>query len=174
MSLLIAAPDDLDAIMELFNHCIVDMQNKSIDQWGAFYPTQEIVKKDIKEESLYLLEIEGEIAGVVTLNEEADPLYSTVQWLADNKKPLIVHRLAVAPTFQGRGYACMMMQWVEEYAKSHDYTSIRLDAYQGNPAAIALYENNEYAKTGEVIFPRRSLPFNCYEKVLDTLPFQGK
>jgi len=43
---------------------------------------------------------------------------------------------------------------------------IRLDAYTGNPRALALYEKRGYQRIGQAYFPRRELPFDCFEKVV--------
>jgi len=56
--------------------------------------------------------------------------------------------------------------FAEKRAADNGYSSIRLDAYSGNAIALQLYERNGYRKRGEVFFPRRELPFICYEKLL--------
>ncbi|WP_173049782.1 hypothetical protein [Nitrospira sp. KM1] len=40
---------------------------------------------------------------------------------------------------------------------------VRLDAYSGNPQALTLYRRRGYREAGQVTFPRRALPFICFE-----------
>lgn len=58
------------------------------------------------------------------------------------------------------------MDLAEAHAKQNTYVSIRLDAYAGNPPTVKLYERRGYRKAGQVYFPRRTLPFFCFEKIL--------
>ncbi len=58
-----------------------------------------------------------------------------------------------------------MMDFAENFARSHDFSCIRLDAYT-NPQALGLYERRGYRRVGQLYFPRRELPFACFEKVL--------
>jgi hypothetical protein len=64
------------------------------------------------------------------------------------------------------GIAGLLMDFAERLALTNKYGSIRLDAYTGNPQAIRLYDGRGYVRTGQVFFPRRTLPFFCYEKVI--------
>jgi len=57
-----------------------------------------------------------------------------------------------------------MMVFAESFAANHNFSCIRLDAYTGNPRALALYERLGYQQAGQVFFPRRELPFACFEK----------
>ena len=41
------------------------------------------------------------------------------------------------------------------HARDHGYACIRLDAYTGNPRAMALYERRGYRQIGQARFPRR-------------------
>jgi len=56
------------------------------------------------------------------------------------------------------------MNFAEEYARSSGYSSIRLDAFLQNKAALKLYEKRGYENVGTVVF--RKGVFNCYEKIL--------
>ena len=56
--------------------------------------------------------------------------------------------------------------FAENYAVVNGYTTIRLDAYSGNPRALHFYECRGYQKAGQLFFPGRELPFYGYEKIL--------
>ena len=163
MNLLVGTDENISAIMELLAQCIGDMQSKDIDQWGHFYPTEQVIREDIQKQKLYIYQQKFQVIGIVVLDCEQDELYDNLQWHGDDNF-LVVHRLAITPAFQKQGYATKIMDWIEAFASTNSYTSIRLDAYTGNPAAMNLYETRGYIKTGQVSYPHRTLPFNCYEK----------
>lgn len=58
------------------------------------------------------------------------------------------------------------MTFAEDFALINNFTSIRLDAFSGNKKALKLYEDRCYLKRGEIYFPRRNLPFFCYERMV--------
>lgn len=92
--------------------------------------------------------------------------YQELIWSDEGGEVLVIHRLAVNPEWQKQGIGRQLMDFTENYAAEKGYTSIRLDAYSGNPRALNLYERRGYRKVGQVFFPERELPFYCYEKVI--------
>src|SRR5574338_1108285 len=122
----------------IIDRCRSSLLDQSILQWDDCYPTVEIVRTDIADRRLYLLTSSGIGRAVVTIDTKTEPQYSTVSWTTI-EPALIVHRLCVDPTFQGNGFGRQLMDYVENYARRHRYASLRLDAYSGNPRALALY-----------------------------------
>jgi len=73
----------------------------------------------------------------------------------------------VGPEYQGKGYARMLMNFAENYARDNRYISIRLDTFSQNKKNQKFYEQRGYQKLGNVYFPKQSnYPFYCYERVL--------
>ena len=121
---------------------------------------------DIADRRLYLLTSSGIGRAVVTIDTKTEPQYSTVVW--ETVEPaLIVHRLCLDPAFQGNGFGRQLMDYVENYARRHRYASLRLDAYTGYARALAFYKERGYHEAGQVLFPRRELPFICFELDLE-------
>jgi RimJ/RimL family protein N-acetyltransferase len=53
------------------------------------------------------------------------------------------------------------MRFTHEFACKRGYNTIRLDAFSGNPAVVALFERLGYRRAGSVHF--RKGEFYCYE-----------
>jgi ribosomal protein S18 acetylase RimI-like enzyme len=155
-----AIQQDLHEVMDLIRSCVQHMEAQGIQQWDEIYPDETTFAGDIERYELYLLEKEGRIRGFIALNEFQEPAYQDVQWQFSGKA-LVVHRLSVDPAAQGQGYARELMQFAYEFAGTHIFETIRLDAYSGNPRAVALYERLGYQKAGTVMF--RKGPFYCFE-----------
>mgnify|MGYP005843381563 CR=1 FL=1 len=156
----------IDDIMILIGDCINNMRIKGIYQWNEEYPNKDVFLNDISCNTLYILWDNDSLIGIVVLNEVPSPGYERINWKDIRGRALFVHRLAVHPSFQGKGYAKALMDFTEEYAKMNGYSSIRLDAYTGNHRAMKLYELRGYSDNGQVCFEGRDLPFNCYEKLV--------
>jgi ribosomal protein S18 acetylase RimI-like enzyme len=157
-----AGQSQLDAAWTVVDRCRATLRQCGILQWDDVYPTRTTVAADIAHGRLYVLTVSGECQATVALDDTQDPQYRTVAWTTA-EPALVVHRLCVDPEAQGRGYGRQLMDFVEAYATRRRYSSVRLDAYSGNPAAVALYRRRGYREAGQVMFPRRSLPFHLFE-----------
>ena len=80
---------------------------------------------------------------------------------------MYIHRLAVHPEYQGKGFAQKMMDYAEDYARKENYISVRLDTFSQNHRNQRFYEARGYQKLGDIYFPKQSVhPFHCYELIL--------
>jgi GNAT superfamily N-acetyltransferase len=166
MRIVQARPEHVPGIMHVIAACIRAMRAEGIDQWDEVYPGEALIARDAAAGTLYVAEAQvGACLGAVCLNEEENPGYAQVPW-AGGAPVLVVHRLCVDPACQGQGVAGRLMEFTEALAAARGYTSIRLDAYTGNPVAVRLYERRGYRMAGTVCFPRRTLPFYCFEKIV--------
>ena len=152
---------ELDSVMILVGDAIQDMEDNGIPQWDEIYPDRSIFGADIRAGELYCVKINGTIAGVMALNEYQSAEYDDIRW-SDNGPPLVIHRLCINPTFQGKGLAKLLVRFAEEYAQKHDYSSIRLDAFTVNEKAVGLYDAMNYLRKGIVKFRKGN--FYCYKK----------
>ena len=155
---------DLTEIMNLISLCVRNMEEQGIHQWDEIYPDEKTIISDIEKQELYLLEDEGVLCGIIVLNEYQEPQYKNIDWKYQGKT-LVVHRLAIEPSCQRKGYATMLMRFAYMLAKEEHYENIRLDAFINNPAAVRLYEKLEYRKAGILTF--RKGDFYCFEKAVD-------
>jgi ribosomal protein S18 acetylase RimI-like enzyme len=152
----------LDEAWSIVDRCRIALRERGIFQWDDIYPTREVVAADIAGGRLYALTAAGRCHAVVTVDTVQDDQYVTVPWTSA-EPALVVHRLCVDPVAQGRGLGRRLMDYVEAHAKHHRFASVRLDAYSGNAEAVAFYRRRGYREAGQVYFPRRTLPFYCFE-----------
>ena len=82
-------------------------------------------------------------------------------------KNLYIHRLAIDPSQQGKGYAQKLMSFAEDKAKKNGLVSVRLDTFSQNKRNQRFYEARGYNKLSDIYFPKQSEhPFHCYELIL--------
>ena len=164
----LATQNELDRVKEIAEACAKNMIENNIFQWNDKYPSREIFKEDIKNKSLYVSKINQEVVGCIMFSSFKDDVYKTVNWITQDEYSLYIHRLAVHPIFQKRGIARKMMDFAEDFAKSNNYISIRLDTFSQNPRNNKFYKSRGYNKLDDVYFPKQSeFPFHCYEKLVD-------
>ncbi len=159
--------EDITNVIQIVDACRHAMQHEGIFQWDKIYPSRSLIEEDIREGSMYIGQDHGIALGIVSLSEKQEDAYRQVRWHG-SEPALVVHRLCVNPDYQRCGIASQLMDFAENLALQRGYASIRLDAYTGNSKAVTLYERRGYRKAGQVYFPRRALPFYCFEKIFES------
>ena len=162
-----AIKDDLHRIIEITKACAVFMISNNIFQWNEHYPNIETFENDALNENLYVLEINKKLIGCLVISHEMDEFYMKVKWQTPNHNNIYLHRLAVDPSYQKKGYAKQLMNFSFKYAKVNNIKSIRLDTFSGNPFNNIFYSNLGFKKLGKIYFRKQSdKPFYCFEKVM--------
>jgi len=158
---------DLDSIMAMTSACARHMIKKGIFQWNDFYPNSKAFINDISRQELYVLEHNQKIIGCIVVSTFMDKEYIPIKWLSANGNNIYIHRLAVHPSFEGKGQAQRLMDFAEQFAIENNYTSIRLDTFSQNKRNQKFYELRGYKRLGDIYFPKQSeYPFHCYELIL--------
>lgn len=151
-ALVRASISDTAEIISLFQRAVEHLNHNGIPQWDAIYPHANHVMEDLANQELYAAHLQGNIAGVITLNQQFDPAYDTANWQYTGDLFAVVHRLCVAPDAQGKGVGTQMMRMAEVMLRKRGMKSIRLDAFSKNPYALRMYEKLGYSITGEAIW----------------------
>lgn len=163
-----ATREDIDWLYSITKSCTKNMIEKGIFQWDEHYPSRGILQKDIDLQQLWKLEVANTIIGLIVLTEIIDEEYKNVKWLTENNNNLFVHRLAVDPNLQGKGYAQKLMDFTENFARERNYKSIRLDTFSKNKRNQQFYEKRNYTRLESIYFLNQSKhPFYCYEMIID-------
>lgn len=159
-----ATLEDVPTLERLVSRCITAMRAAGIDQWDEIYPSRNIIEQDVQSGTAYVLRRHSEIVAMYVLNDQQDPEYDEVPWAYSGHEVRVVHRLMVHPAHMGRGHARQLMYDAEERARAAGVGVIRLDVFDANPQACALYVGLGYRHAGHVRF-RKGL-FRCHEKRL--------
>ncbi|MFA9379991.1 MAG: GNAT family N-acetyltransferase [Acetanaerobacterium sp.] len=161
-----ARMQELDEVAAFFKRAIAHMKTQGIEQWDEVYPSASDLLTDIQRGELYVLLHDTAIASAVVLNEEQDADYRFAEWTDTTGRPAVIHRLCVHPHFQGMGVGHKTMLLAHEHLIRLGYSSVRLDTFEKNPQALALYERLGYHRTGQACW--RKGRFFLYEKLLCT------
>lgn len=152
-------------IWEILKQAILRRKKDGSNQWQDGYPNPDVVQNDIEKGHGFVL-TEGEtIIGysAVLINDE--PAYAAIEgkWLT-NEDFVVIHRIAISEKYLGKGFAKMIIKYVEDFAISNNIYSVKADTNFDNIAMMKAFENLGYTLCGEVFF--RGSPRKAYEKVL--------
>lgn len=160
----LAKKTEIPKILAITKACAKDMIMKGILQWNEDYPSRNAFENDIKRNELYVLISDKNIIGCMVLTPLIDSEYIPINWLTKNINNLYIHRLAIHPNNQGKGFAQIFMDFAEQFAINNNYISIRLDTFSKNVRNQKFYEIRGFKRVGEIHFPKQSeFPFYCYE-----------
>lgn len=157
---------EIPQILRITQACAHHMMSQNIYQWNDLYPSFQAFQIDLDRDELYVLDIKKTIVGCITITPIIDEEYIPIKWLTPNNNNLYIHRLAIHPDEQGKGYAQELMKFAENFALENHYESIRLDTFSQNNRNQLFYEKRGYTRLGSIYFPKQSEhPFYCYERL---------
>ena len=138
-----AGSKDYDSIRAFYYSLIEAMEDSEYKPgWEKdIYPTQEFLIKSIKNNELYIGQIDGQIVSCMIVNHEYNDGYRDIQWSIEAKDAelLVIHALGVNPMFSGEGIAKQMVQQVVNMAHENNIKTIRLDVLEENIPAEKAY-----------------------------------
>lgn len=165
--------DDLDELEKLYDS-LNDYLEQNINYPGwrkGLYPVREDAANGIKNENLYVMEINEQIAGTVILSHDPEKAYSKAVWKTENNYEdiLVIRTFAVHPDFMKGSVGSSLMKFAEKFGRENGIKSIRLDVAIQNIPAISLYEKLGY-KYIDIVDLGLNIPwlkwFKLYELVL--------
>ena len=166
MTIRLATPEDIPAIMELIKEVVPLMNASGNFQWDSTYPNAEVFGKDIALKQLWVAAIDGDIAGIAAITTDQEPEYASVGWDI-TQTAIVTHRLAVSEKFRGRGIAAALLMQAEQEAVNRGIRYLRIDTNTKNEATQNLFPKLGYKFAGEIgLGFRPNLRFYCYEKFL--------
>lgn len=135
------------------------------------YPTAATAREALAAGTLYVLEEDGFLSGVVNLNGIQLPEYDAIPWSlpAAPEEVAVIHTLCIHPARAGRGLARRMVAFCEVEARRQGKTVMRLDTWEGNLPANRMYPALGYRFAGAAEFFFQGFIreiLNCYEKAL--------
>ena len=158
--------EDLEKIWEILQQAIERRRKDGSKQWQDGYPNQETIQTDFGKGFGFVLTDEDEIIGYVALIENYEPAYEKIKgkWLSEGNF-LVVHRVAVSDKVLEKGIATKIFEKIEDYTKSQNIPSIKVDTNFDNPAMLRILEKLGYQYCGEVEF--RGSSRKAFEKLLN-------
>ena len=166
MTIRLATPADIPALLNLLRHVVPQMQASGNFQWDDTYPNATVFSNDIAKEQLWVADIDGQLAGVSAITSDQEPEYAQVGWDV-NEPAIVTHRLAVDPEFRGQGVGKALLQQAEIVARERGIFRLRIDTNTHNLVTQKLFPTAGYVFTGEIgLGFRPGLRFFCYEKRL--------
>ncbi len=165
--------DDIDEVSALYDEACDYLQtHTNYPGWRkGIYPDRQDAERGIGEGSLFVAELEGEIAGTFILRHQPEAGYAMADWRTElpYSDILVVYTLAVSPRYSHQGIGERLMEFILSYAAQQGIKAVRLDVYEKNIPAIRLYEKLgfQYVETVDLGYGEYGLDrFRLYQRLL--------
>ena len=157
-----AVLNDTKNVFDVFSKATDKLCSLGIQQWDNIYPNIDVIRDDIKKGQMYILYINGKIAACGVINDDGEG-YENGNWqFGTNYR--IIHRFCVLPDFQSMGVGKKMLSLLHDEILRQGFSSVRIDVFPKNKAALNLYNDFGYIDVGEVEY-RKGI-FRLMEKKL--------
>ena len=145
-----AKNNELDKILQIINEGKQFLKEQGINQWQHGAPGINDIEKDIKQETSYVYELDGEIVGTAMLNTyDADyEKYPTI-WTKCNNY-LVIHRLSVKKECRSQGVSHKFMNDIILFAKENSVEYIRIDTHKDNVIMRKYLSKNNFKELDEI------------------------
>ncbi len=148
-----AAPSDLSAIMEVIHQAQRYIATLGIDQWQDGYPTESLIRDDIRLKRAYVCE-DDHILAYAVLTPVPEPAYADIQGAWHIGEPyLTIHRMALDDSSRHHGAAARILENAYALARSQSLSGIRIDTHRGNVVMRSFLEKNGFRECGIILYP---------------------
>ena len=143
---------DINIIWEIIQQSIERRRIDGSAQWQNGYPNLQTVESDVSKEFGYVITVDNEVAVFVALIFNDEPAYSSIEgaWLTTGEF-LVIHRIAVSEKFAGQGLVKKLFDYVEDFVRTQNVQSIKVDTNFDNIAMLKILESKGYSYCGEVV-----------------------
>lgn len=152
-----AVLNDLDRIVEIYDELHTEQENQnssaSIGWKRGVYPTKSTAKNAIEVGEMFVEEDNGVIVASSRINHVQLDEYADVNWKhsAPDSEIMVLHTLAVSPRVKRNGYGTKFMKFYEQYSLENGCRYLRIDTWEKNHIARALYKKLGYNEVGIVV-----------------------
>ena len=130
-----SSSDDIDFIFNLFDSAIEYQKRNGYELWPQF--RKALIETEIAEKRHWKI-MDGETIVCIFSILYNDPII----WEEKDKEPSVyLHRIAINPSYKGKGIMKEIKSWVLQYAKENNKKYVRLDTWGNNESLKKYYVN---------------------------------
>ena len=162
MEIRLAFPNEVNAVMKVFEDAKKTLAQSGSDQWQNGYPNADIIIDDIISGQAYVALEEGDVIAYAAVTRSLESAYDAIfegKWQRGESEYLVFHRIAVAAANQGQKVA---QTFLEGLMEGFDYLDFRSDTHAANKIMQHIFEKLGFQQVGKVPVDGERL---AYQKV---------
>lgn len=155
---------DFDRLTEFYDEVVKANSGTPFDvHWNRkIHPSDSEIAEALRDGSMYMGLLDDEVVAASIVNDVFATGYDTVLWVfgAEPGKILCIHLFATKPALQGQGLGRKFLQAIIDDTRKRGFQVLRLDAFQHNAPACALYDKMgfQYRGVADLVYEDEDLP----------------
>ncbi|MEH1931278.1 GNAT family N-acetyltransferase [Nostoc sp.] len=153
-----ASISEVPSLHQILVACGFDMKDRfGLSHWmPPNYPLEQMLH-DAMEQEVYAVTVGENLVGTFTLEMMTTvPLsyikYGNILWQILDVPAVYIHKLAILPSWQGKGIGTWCMQAIEKLTIECGYSAVRLDGVKTHLKLLSFYKSRGYQQVGELIY----------------------
>ena len=151
-----ATKNDIDRVVEIYENFLdYEAEHGTYTNWvKGLYPTVKNAENGLKNGTLFVGELDGNIVGSYVLNNTQPEEYGKFSWAYEGhgQQVIVIHTMCLDMYTQGMGLGRQFVEFAMEYGKSHGCKTMRLDTADINKPAAKLYNSMGFRYVGKTEF----------------------
>jgi RimJ/RimL family protein N-acetyltransferase len=149
-----AKPEELEMCLEILRSGKDFQRQQGFIQWADNFPDPKVIAEDVEKGNGFLLLKGGIPVSYQYISLDGDPSYPGLEgtWQKEGCYG-VIHRIAFAPAFRGRGLSGQAFETIGAYCKERGAKSLRLDTHPDNKRMQHVLEKNGFSYRGIVMLP---------------------
>ncbi len=144
MNLRKALKADIDIVAEIYRS-VIGLNNS---HWTENYPTRKNIVQDYSNGNLYIFENNNIVIGACSV--ESESIFENIDfWKINNSTQCEISRIVIAPEYQGKGYARIMVGKLIDILTEKGFESVHLFVVKSNIPAVETYKSLDFGIAGE-------------------------
>ncbi len=147
MEVTIANLQDIDRIWEIISANAQWLLNyKGLSHWSSYY-TKDLIVEVCKTKTVFVLKNEHGVVGLIAISDHMPDYYTEPSKEALTKlipPVLFLSMLAVDPAYHRHGFANILLDFIEKYAKDNKYKTVCLDCRAEDTSLVAWYLRKQF------------------------------
>lgn len=152
-------------IWNILQEGIKKRKKEGSTQWQNGYPNLKTIEEDIKKDRCFIALKNNAIIATVVIDLKGEKVYEQLNNWQYNGQYATIHRFAITNKHKGKGWAKIIITSIENYVKSYDIKSIRIDTAEDNNSMLNILNSLKYVKKGIVYYDLDKRI--AFEKLLD-------
>jgi GNAT superfamily N-acetyltransferase len=146
---------ELPTVLDILDDAAARLARQGIEQWPARFSGVKDwrslrIRKYVEAGQAWLVRLDGETVGTVSLTEESDPDFAD-GWPDGPDDALYLYRMAVRRAYAGKAIGTEVLNWASERAGGLGKRWLRLDCHRRNLALQQYYERHGFDRVGTVV-----------------------
>lgn len=144
---------DLPAIVNIIDEARQALKRTGNPQWQDGQPTRATIVNDITHHLSWVLVVDGQIAGVATLQPSPEASYEKIitgHWVNRTDPYLVIHRVALGDRFRGQGLSTFLLSNLITVGLIKGVRNFRLGTHRTNKAMQGAAQSAGFQRRGMV------------------------